>query len=106
MVELKIDDETNVSHVESDLQVPAEVTRKFRIESQDIKKIVPVDFVKVTISEGPHITGRLSHSRIDARIFPEDVVLAEDRHYNIVLKDFYTPPWYKIEGRQDIAPVN
>ena len=85
-----ISDKTDVSHVESDLEVLAEVTRKFWIESQDIKKVVSVDFVKVTISEGPHVTGRFSHSGINARILPEDVVLTQDRHHNIILKYFYT----------------
>lgn len=52
---------THVSHVEGYLKVLAEMSRKFRIHGQHIQKVVPMDFVKIAISQCSHVTRRLPY---------------------------------------------
>lgn len=87
---------TYVSHIESNFEILAEVIGEFWIKRQNIKQIVPMDFMKIAISKGANIAGRFSDRWINARILAEYVVLAQNGHYDVVLQNLDTPAGYKI----------
>lgn len=82
---------TDVSHVESNLEILAEVIGELRVEGQNVEQVVPMDLVEVAVGKSTNVTGRLPDRWINARILAEYVVLAQYRHYDIVLQDLDAP---------------
>lgn len=97
---------TYVSHIESNLKILAKVIGELWIKRQNIKQIVSVNFMKIAISKGANVTGRFSDRRINARILAEYIVLAQNRHHDVVLQYLDTPAGYKIQGGQYVPAMN
>ena len=52
------------SEVEGDLQVPPEAFSEGRVHVQHLQDIVPLDTVKVTIGECPHVSIAMARLRV------------------------------------------
>ena len=53
----RAENNTHVSHVESDLEILAEVVGELRIKCQNVKQVIPMDLVKVAVSKSANVTG-------------------------------------------------
>lgn len=65
-----------------------------------------MNLVQITVGQGPYVTIRFTNRRINARVLPEDVVLAQNRHHHIVLQDLDRSARYKVQRRQHVALVD
>lgn len=71
-------------------EIPCERVREGLIEVENLEKPISLDGVQIAVGESSYVSRALTDRRVLPETVAEDVTLAEDRDYLVVLNDLET----------------